>query len=379
MSDQPLFDMRTRAAILMLGFASGLPSELLLSTFQTRLVDAGLKPAEIGMLVLVTLPSMLKALWAPLVDRWNPGLGRRRGWMVIALLVMAPAPMLVGAADPTTHLSLVVSAAVLVAFASATLDLAINGFTCESVDERTSAAGAGLSVWGYRAAALASSMGALWLAQHAGWTWSYMGMGLAALICVGAVLWAREPAPRGEPPATIADAISTPLRAFWRDLGPRGLVIVLLFALLFRLADSWAGNQTGTFLRSAGFDKDTIGFARGPVALLASGAGVLIAGWLGTRFSVGPCLLIAGLVGALSNLIFVAIDRGVLIGPLGLDVAMAVEAGCGGCMSAIFVGFLIRQCGSSCAATQYALLTAVWLLGRFLTAPAGYIAEQQGW
>lgn len=374
-----LFDARTRGAVLLLGFASGLPADLIGGTFQSYLADAGLKPKEIGLLALVGLPLMLKPLWAPLVDHWAPPLGRRRGWIALALLVLAPCLALLGACDPAQHLGGLIAMACLVAAASATLDLAINGYTCDAIDGRSAAAGAGLSVWGYRAAALATSWGALAIAKRAGWEASYAVMGGCALLCLGVVALAREPAGRGAPPATLREAVVVPVEAFWRSLGGAGLAAVLAFALLYRLADAWAGNQTGSFLIAAGFDKDAIGFARGPVALLAAGAGVLAAGWLGARLSAAPCLWIAGLAGALSNLGFVALDRGWLAGAAGLDATMAIEAACGSLMSAVFIGFLMRLCVSSCAATQYALLTAVWLLGRYLTAPAGAIAQDHGW
>lgn len=376
---RPLFDPRTRAALLVLGFASGLPAELITGTFQIRLSQAGLKPAEIGLLALVTLPAMLKPLWAPLVDRWNPGLGRRRGWMLLALGLLAPALALLGVIDPQAGLPLLITAATLAAVASATLDLAVNGFTCDVVEPRSAAAGAGLSVWGYRAAALVSSFGALWLAKAYGWGAGYLAMGLAAALCCIPVLLAREPARSNNPPASLGDALTVPVRAFLAELGPWRLAALLAFALLFRLADSWAGNQTGTFLVKHGFDTADIGLARGPVALVAAGAGVLGAGWLGARLGAGWCLLVAGILGAGSNLVFVALDQDLLAGRGGLMTAIAVEASCGGFMSAVFVGFLIRLCGSSCAATQYALLTAVWLLGRFLTAPAGVLAQDLGW
>lgn len=379
MAGHTLFDARARAAVLLLGFASGLPADLIGGTFQSMLADAGLRPTEIGMLALVGLPLMLKPLWAPLVDRFRPPLGRRRGWIALALLVLAPCVALLGQVDPAQHLGLLIALAALVAAASATLDLAINGYTCDAIDARSAAAGAGLSVWGWRAAALATSWGALALAKRAGWEASYAAMGGCALLCLAVVALAREPAGRGAPPASLREAVAVPVLDLLRRLGPGGLLLVLAFALLYRLSDGWAGNQTGSFLIAAGFDKDDIGFARGPVALLAAGAGVLAAGWLGARLAAAPCLWIAGLAGALSNLGFVALDRGWPGGAGGLYGALALEAACGGLMSAVFIGFLMRLCTSTCAATQYALLTAVWLLGRFLTAPAGGIAEGQGW
>jgi PAT family beta-lactamase induction signal transducer AmpG len=374
-----LFDARTRTAVLLLGFASGLPADLIGGTFQSFLADAGLKPKEIGLLALVGLPLMLKPLWAPFVDRWVPPLGRRRGWIALALLGLAIALAPIGFLDPRSQLGLIIACATLVACASATLDLAKDAYTCEVVDGRSAAAGAGLAVWGWRAAALATSWGALALAKRAGWEVSYLAMAGCALLCLGAVAVAREPIARAAPPANLREAVAVPLAAFWRSLGPAGLLAVLAFALFFRLADSWAGNQTGSFLIAAGFDKDAIGFARGPVALLAAGGGVLLAGWLGARLPVAVALLIAGVAGAVSNLGFALIDLGWLSGTSGLYTVIAGEALCGGLMSAVFVGFLMRLCTSSCAATQYALLTSVWLLGRFLTAPAGGIAEASGW
>jgi len=374
-----LFDARTRTAVLLLGFASGLPAELIGGTLQTRLRQGGLDPAQIGDLVYATLPLMLKPLWAPAVDRWRPPLGRRRGWMAIALLVLAPAIALLGWVDPAASLTPLIAAVALVAVASATFDLAVNGYTCDAIVPGSAAMAAGLTAWGYRAATVATSFGVLSCVGALGWGWSYSLIAVCCVLCLGAVLLAREPAGRGEAPGTLADAVVVPLAAFRRDHGLLGMALLMAFALLFRLSDSWATNQTGTVLVDAGFANASIGLARGPVALVAAGLGVLAAGFVGVRIGERTCLLLAGMLGAGSNLIFIPLASGALPGLGGLWTAIAVEASCGGFLSAVFVGFLMRRCSSSCAATQYALLTAVWLLGRFLTAPAGAIAQAHGW
>lgn len=375
----PLFDARTRLGVLLLGFASGLPAELIGGTLQTRLRQDGLGADVIGLLVYATLPLMLKPLWAPLVDRWRPPLGRRRGWVALALLALAPAIAALGWADPTDHLAWLLAAVAAVAAASATLDLAANAYACDSIVPGRASEAAGLTAWGYRGATVATSFGVLGLAAGIGWGWAYTAVAGGCLLCLGAVAIAREPPERGGAPATLAEAVAVPLAALLRERGPLGLVLLLAFALLFRLADAWAGNQTGTVLVDAGFAGEDIGLARGPVALAAAGAGVLAAGYAGVRLAERWCLLIAGILGAVSNLAFIPLAEGSLAGLAGLWIAVAVEAACGGFLAAIFVGFLMRRCTSSCAATQYALLTAVWLLGRYLTAPAGMIAEAQGW
>ena len=75
------------AAVLMLGFASGLPLALTGQAMQAWLSLEGIDVATIGFLSLVGLPYTFKFLWAPLMDRFDPPwLGRRRGWLVLTQL-----------------------------------------------------------------------------------------------------------------------------------------------------------------------------------------------------------------------------------------------------------------------------------------------------
>ncbi|MFO0204032.1 MAG: MFS transporter, partial [Alphaproteobacteria bacterium] len=76
--------------VLVLGFASGLPLALTGQAMQAWLTVSGVDIATIGFLSLVGLPYTFKFLWAPLMDRFElPGLGRRRGWLVLTQLGLA--------------------------------------------------------------------------------------------------------------------------------------------------------------------------------------------------------------------------------------------------------------------------------------------------
>ena len=82
-------------AIGFLGFASGLPLLLTLSTLSIWLAEEGVTKTAIGLFALVGIPYSLKFLWAPLIDRLpvpllTRALGRRRGWMILTqVLLMA--------------------------------------------------------------------------------------------------------------------------------------------------------------------------------------------------------------------------------------------------------------------------------------------------
>src|SRR5215475_1692761 len=80
------------AVMLMLGFSSGLPFFLSGNTLGYWLRDVGTTLEAIGFLSWVGLAYSLKFLWAPLIDRLDAPifgrLGRRRGWMAIAQIVV---------------------------------------------------------------------------------------------------------------------------------------------------------------------------------------------------------------------------------------------------------------------------------------------------
>jgi PAT family beta-lactamase induction signal transducer AmpG len=77
-------------AILVLGFASGLPLALAGQAMQAWLTTDGIDLATIGFFGLVGVPYTFKFLWAPLMDRFEPPvLGRRRGWLALTQFALA--------------------------------------------------------------------------------------------------------------------------------------------------------------------------------------------------------------------------------------------------------------------------------------------------
>ena len=141
--------------MLALGFSAGLPLLLVLGTLSFRLREAGVDRTTIGFLSWVGLAYGFKWVWAPLVDRMpvpplTTLLGRRRGWLLLAQLAVILG--LVGMAfnDPRNGLPPLVWCAMLVAFGSATQDIALDAFRIESAVARKQAALAASYQTGYR-------------------------------------------------------------------------------------------------------------------------------------------------------------------------------------------------------------------------------------
>ncbi|MCE9634534.1 MAG: AmpG family muropeptide MFS transporter [Planctomycetes bacterium] len=370
------------AAVLLLGFSSGLPLALTGDTLALWLTDHGMKLAEIGAFAAVGTPYMLKFLWAPFLDRFAPPvlgrlLGARRGWIVAAQLVLAVATIALASCDPAASIGLLASAAIAVAFASATQDIVIDAWRTETLREDEAAPGASVHVTGYRIGMLASGAGALLLRGPAGFSWSATYLACGALLTVGLVGAFLAPSPeRTSPPATIADAVVLPFREFWAR---RGAWFVLAFILLFKLPDVIAGAMTMPFLRQTGIPLEQIASVRQGLGVFVTIAGTLAGGFVAARVGLRRALWIYGILQAVSNLAFWGLA---VAGPsLGaLTGAVIVENFCAGLVTAGFLGFLQRQCSPALAATQFALLTSLMALPRtFVGAPAGWLADRLGW
>lgn len=178
------------AAVLFLGFASGLPLALTGQAMQAWLTVDGVDIATIGFLGLVGVPYTFKFLWAPLMDRFEPPwLGRRRGWLVLTQLALAAMLWSMSGISPAATPLMFAAAAVGVAFLSASQDVVIDAYRTDVLEPRERGLGASLSVFGYRLAMILSGgIALIWAEQWGSWGAVYRTMAgifaAAAVICL---------------------------------------------------------------------------------------------------------------------------------------------------------------------------------------------------
>ncbi|MGO4221706.1 MFS transporter [Lysobacter sp. TAF61] len=387
--------------MLLLGFSSGIPIYLVGNTLGFWMRENGIELSTIGFLSWVGLAYSLKFLWAPLVDkldapvlgRW---LGRRRGWMLLAQLVVAAAltgmalvqpqqGQLVLAGFVLDQLVVFGVLALVVAFASATQDIVIDAWRIEIADSNeqqgllTSTA-----ALGYRGALLVTDALILIFAAHVGWSMSYELM--AALMGVGvvAVMVAREPAASALAAATphpalftpkgLFDALIGPFVVFFRDHGSWALLMLLAISL-YRLPDFVLGPMANPFYADLGIDKETVGVVRGSFGMVATIVGIAAAGLSAVRFGILPTLLAGAVLGPASNLAFAYLahhgaDAGVF------TAAMAVDNFCSGFAGVALIGYMSSLTNVGYTATQYALLSSFYALpGKVLKGLSGVAVE----
>ncbi len=372
-----VYGSRRVLCLLGLGLSSGLPLALTGSTLQAWMASAKVDLRIIGIFSLVGLPYTLKILWAPLMDRYSiPFLGRRRGWIISTQLLLAGSIILLGFSSPASMQWVTACLALAIAFFSASQDIVFDAYRADVLAEKELGAGAATSVIGYRLAMLISGAVALILSDHMAW---YMVYGLMGLLMIGNTaftFWAPEPTETVIPPKTLREAVLEPLASYFRR---SGAVEMLLFIMVFKLADALAGAMTTPFLLDLGFTRTDVGTVNKAFGLLSTIFGTLAGGGIIAKIGINRSLWIFAFVQALSNLSFTALA---MLGKNypAMVAAIGMENICGGMGTAAFIAFLMSLCDKRFTATQYALLSSLMAVTRVLAGvPTGFMVTSMGW
>lgn len=375
-----VFSQHKMAAILFLGFSSGLPFFLTNRTLQAWMTIEQVDLATIGLFSLVTLPYSLKFLWAPVMDRYIPPiLGRRRGWLLVTQVALLLCIAAMSLHDPSRGLQLLAFNAILIAFFSASQDVVFDAYKVDALDEREMGAGAAIGVLGYRIALLVTGSLALVLADRMPWPTVYLLIALLMAVGIAATFWAPEPVLEVGPPQSMREAVVEPFVDFFRRTGAPWGILILFFIVFYQLPDRFAQNMATPFLLQIGFTQTEVGAIQGGVGLFATIIGVLMGGAIIAAIGINRSIWIFAILQILSNLAYywiamVGANRSVLV------VAIIIENLSGGMVTAVFVAYLMSLCSKRFSATQFALLSSLMAAARdVIVAPAGRVAEITGW
>jgi len=370
--------------MLVLGFASGMPLALTGATLSAWMVAEGVDIKTIGLYSLVGLPYAFKFLWSPLMDRFVPPfLGRRRGWMIVTQLALILTISTMGFFNPASMPLLIAAIALALAFFSASQDIVLDAYRTEYLKPEERGAGVGVWIMGYRIALLVSGAVALILSDHLSWKMVYFIMGLFMVIGCIATLVAPEPlrtnpaAERIEPPRSLYEAAVAPFVEFFKRPGS---LEILLFIILYKLGDIAAAQMTTPYiLKYIGFSRTELGTIYKGFGMAATIAGALIGGAIMSRWPLKRSLFVFGVLQGISILTFILLEfTGRQI--WALAVVIGIENFCGGMGTSAYTAFLMGLCNKKFTATQYALLSSLMAVGRYVTgAPTGYLAEAVGW
>ncbi|MGO1396508.1 MAG: AmpG family muropeptide MFS transporter [Halomonas sp.] len=395
--------------MLFLGFSAGLPFLLVFSTLSAWLRSDGVEVAAIGFFAWIGMLYSIKFFWAPVVDRLalpilTRAFGQRRGWMLLAQATIAAGLVGLAGLSPVGNLGWVALFALLVAFGSATQDIAIDAYRIESADDDVQAAMASTYIIGYRGGLLSAGAGALYIAASASWDVAYLSM--AALMSIGVLTVLVRPEPkraslsiqlihepkvrafirasRGKPKilrrlgAWSIGALVCPFTDFFSRYGVKALWI-LVFIAVFRISDLAMASMANPLYIDLGFSLAEIASVTNIFGIAMSITGGILGGLCVARYGIGPLLIFgAGLV-MVTNLLFAVLA---LVGnqlPM-LVVTIIGDNLANGLASAVFIAFLSSLTSRAYTATQYALFSSLMTLpGKFLSGFGGLVVNAQGY
>ncbi len=388
-------------AMLFLGFSSGLPFALVLTTLSARLRQAGIDRTTIGYFSLVGLMYSLKYFWSPIVDRLPLPLlsrmGRRRSWMLLAQLGIVVGLVALALADPALDTRQFALLAVFTAFAAATQDIVVDAYRIEAVQIDAQGAMAAAYQTGYQLALICAGAGALTVAAQLGWKASYLSMAVCGLLGLVTTLCVAEPmAGNGasvrpvEPlveafrlraqhwPAWISaivawciGAVICPFVEFFARMGWKAGIPTLALVVAYRLNYTTMGVAANTFYLDMGFTLEQIALVSKVYGILMTIGGAFLAGLLIRRYGVARTLLVGLVMLSGANLIYAyiaSIDPGVAW----LATAISLDNVANGIAGTAFIAYMSSLTSPHYTATQYALFGTLWSL------PAKSIASQWG-
>jgi MFS transporter, PAT family, beta-lactamase induction signal transducer AmpG len=396
------------ASMLALGFSAGLPFLLVFTTLTAWLTEAGVTRSAIGFFTWVGITHSVKVFWSPIVDRVQlPLLGRafgqRRSWILLAQGMIVTGLIGMSATDPSQNLLQIAVFALLVAFGSATQDIAIDAWRIEAAPVEHQAAMSATYVFGYRIALLMAGAGALHLAV--GLTWPQVYLVMAALMGIGVVATLLSPEPdvnrsssavfleqraqdylerNGHLPALLRNAVAwfigavvCPFVDFFKRYGLHSLVILLLVST-YRISDISMGSMANPFYLDLGFTKAQIANISGAYGIAMTILGGIIGGLLTVRYGLLRVLLAGAVLSATTNLLFawmavVGAESWMLV------ITISGDNFCGGLAMAVFIAWLSSLTSTAYTATQYALFSSLMTLpGKFIGGFSGVVVDAVG-
>lgn len=379
-------------AVALLSFSSGLPLGLVWIAIPTWLKQAGVDIRVVGLLTLAQAPWSFKVLWSPLMDRFGvPGLPRKRGWVLVSQLALLGLGLaLASVADRPQDVWTIAALSFAIAFASATQDIAYDGYTVEVLRPEEHAAAVAARTALYRAAMLVSGGIAITLASPfdldvggaaplhwpGSWRIVHALMALGYLPCMVVTWLAPEPAATPGSPRTLREAVWGPLLGL---LSQRRALDILAFVVLYKLSDQLTQALTRPFLVEVGFGPFDVGVATATIGQGAAVAGTVLGALLSQRLGLGRALWIFGLLQIGSNLGYAAVAQVGTNRPL-MYGAQGFEHLASGMGSGAFGVLLLRLTQKRFSSTQFALLASLFTLPRVLAGPpAGLLADALGW
>ena len=387
--------------ILLLGAISGFPWVLIGSSLSLWLKEEGLSRSTIGWAGLIFGVYALNYLWAPIIDRiqiplLTKRLGHRRGWIVLMQIAILLSLVVWSYINPTQNLALLITVGLIIAIASATQDITVDALRIEQINEnegKSMAAGAAMAVVGWWTGYKLGGVIALFTAEYFEkvgiadyWQATFLVLGVVIILMNIGLMFVHEPIETDRQSkqretdqviegklgssniitsfvAWITGTIGGPIISFFKKNGFAIAVGILGFVFLFKIGEAFLGRMSIVFYKELGFSKGQIAIYSKTLGWITTVVFTLLGGIFAMRSGTVKTMFVAGILMALTNLLFAALywtgkSEWLFAVAVIFDDITAAFA------TVAFVAFISLLVDRTYTATQYALLASIGTAGR---------------
>src|SRR6188768_773219 len=365
------------ALLLALYFAQGLPYGFQVTVLPVYLRTQGASLGVIGLVGALSLPWMLKALWAPWVDRHGGGrYGHYRSW-ILPLQAGLALSALLAAFVPASELWLLLSLVFVMNLFAATQDIAVDGLAVRILLPHELGRGNAVQVVGYKLGMLFGGGLLAWSSAYLGWRGLFLVMSGAMALVFLATSMFREPKLAVELQAH--SSIGVILKRVLAAARAPGSGLLLLAVGTYKSGEYLVSVMFKPFLVDAGYSLSQIGLWVGTYGMLASLAGSALGGELGRKLSLVDALLVAALVRVAPLLFCWWLTRGA-VSPSAVIAVTCAEHFAGGLITTVMFALMMAGVDKRIGATHYTLLASIEVLGKSpATWSSGLLAERLGY
>ena len=374
-----------------LGFASGLPYMIIISTSTAWLRDADIELAYIGFFSWVTFMYAFKFLWAPLVDRFSIPIfkkyGHRKSWIILMQIIIFISLIILSDPDPKRNFALFSLVAFFIGLAGSIQDIAIDAFRIEYAEIDEQGGLAATYQFGWRLAIIIATSFALIFADTNGWSLTFKIMAFSMVIGLLGLIFSKEEKNPQLGKLNFTQSITDPFVDFISRFGFFAAAILLLIIATYRLTDIVMGPMATPFYIDMGFSLTEIGAVVKIVALLASILGISLGAVLLKKFNIYRSLIIGAFLVMVTNVCFsyVAVAEKSITS---LAFIVAMDSIAAGIVGTVNIAFLTSLVSKKYTGFQYALLTGFMagpgfilkgLSGLWVSYLQGIYGDNYGW
>lgn len=378
------------ASIFFLGFSSGIPFLLVLSTLSAWLHESKVSNASISYFVLVTTPYTFKFIIAPILENTKVPflctyLGMHRGWLLTIQAFLILSIIFLGMTNPLTNLYYTAFCAFLVSFFSACQDIVYESYRIKIISQNNSY-GASFSMMGYRMGLLTSGAGSLYLSSYFSWCTVYILMACCILLGMITTLLSYEEKQKitivvvnKQYLYTINKSYLVIKKSIYSFFKKQNWQLIFSFIFLYKIGITSINIMSIPFLIEIGFSKLEIAYIAKSFGIGSMFLGGMLGGMILHRINIFYSMFIWSILQFISNSMFILqaiIGYNIWL----LTITIGIENLCCGIGEVMLIAYFSRLCSTTYTMTHYALMTSFGSFVRIIISLViGIIVDQFTW